>query len=469
LITSLIRGRDMHVRDRAYGIETEYGCITKKNNVVLTPEDFGVDFLQRYIRRYEASGRGLLTANDRLWHPNASLTYIDTGFHPEHATAEARLLRDAVMYYKAGDRLMSDIFLAARDNKRVELFKNNVSGGSDNNIATFGCHENYLIYDYDATSAAIIKWQALIPFFVTRQIIDGTGYWDSAGMFFLSQRAFFMGSRRKNSPFSVGVKDAGPMARLHFTMGDSNIMEFASFMKLGTSSLMLSLVDANAMPELACSHEMAAFYDVAQSDIKDPVVWLKSGGRMSAYEIQALYCETARRQMKGASFESEQTEAELKEVVKLYEACLNALGRNDIAWMLGRLDWVTKQWLGRPHAFRNAHSSIKDIRDDLNILYHQIGPGALQERMNARWSDRRIMTDEEIVHAMACPPSGTRASSRAYFMRRMKILDNPFHVRVDWDHISMGKDLPQMWFPMPAPLACYDADIDRFINRVCAG
>ncbi|MDP3778815.1 MAG: proteasome accessory factor PafA2 family protein [bacterium] len=454
----------MFVRDRAYGIETEYGCIARmKSGTVLAPEDFPAQFLQSYIRTYGANGGGLISDGDRLWNLNGSLVYIDTGLHPEHATPEVRSLRDAVMYYKAGDLLMADIFSSIRGDLSIELYKNNLSGGFVCDAgATYGCHENYLIYDYRAAPSELAKWDALIPFLVTRQIIDGAGCWDQEGSFFLSQRAFYMGRYRKESSVPLSVKDIGRMARMHVTVGDSNIMEFATFLKLGTFSLALSLAEAEVAPDMRIDRSIMAFYDVACSGYRDPVLMLRSGERVSALQVQTRYCEAARSQIKKARFQSIQAEAEFKRVLAYWEASLNALERNDIAWMLGRFDWATKKWFGRSGADEPQDTAL-ERRRNLDVFYHALAPGSLQERINAHWPDRRIVTDEEIVRAKTDPPSGTRASSRGNLIRRMQALEKKFRVNMDWHCVTAGSP-PKVFLHMDAPLKSYDDEVASFIH-----
>lgn len=454
----------MFVRDRAYGIETEYGCIARmKSGTVLVPEDFPAQFLHSYIRTYGANGGGLISDGHRLWNLNGSLTYIDTGLHPEHATPEVRSLRDAVMYYKAGDQLMSDTFSSIRNDLQIELYKNNLSGGFVCDAgATYGCHENYLIYDYRAAPLELAKWDVLIPFLVTRQIIDGAGCWDQEGSFFLSQRAFYMGRYRKEGSVPLSVKDIGRMARMHVTTGDSNIMEFATFLKLGTFSLMLSLAEAGVAPDMTIDRSIMAFYDVACSDYRDPVLMLRSGERVSALQVQARYYEVACHEIRKAKFESADTEAEFKRVLACWEASLNALERNDIAWMLGRFDWATKKWLGRSRADEHQET-VLERRKNLDVFYHASTLGSLQERINARFADRRIVTDEEIFRAKTDPPLGTRASSRGILIRRMHALEKKFRLNLDWHCVTAGSP-PKVFLHMDAPLKSYDDEVASFIR-----
>jgi len=202
------------------------------------------------------------------------------------------------------------------------------------------------------------------------------------------------------------------------------------------------------------------FYDVARSDYKDPVLILRSGQRMSALEVQVRYCEAARAFIKKARFESVQTEADLKEVVVWWEQALNALEKRDFSWMLGRFDWATKKRFGDTQEGEDRDALI-ERRKDINVLYHALGPGCLAERMNARWPERRIVTDEEIARAVAYPPSGTRAFSRASLIRQIHALKKKFRVNIAWREVTDG--LLDVFLHMDSPLETYEKEVANFI------
>ena len=170
----------MYVPDRAYGIETEYGCLFKRHEQIVSSP---YEFLRKYLLRYADQRLYAFSASSRIWAVNGSLTYIDTGNHPEHSSPEARSVRDAVIYSQAGDMLMRKLF--GDDNLtefEVLLFKNNIAHDEERTLKTFGCHENYSGY----ADEAAYNHPSFTPFLVTRQIFAGSGCWDESGVFFLA-------------------------------------------------------------------------------------------------------------------------------------------------------------------------------------------------------------------------------------------------------------------------------------------
>ncbi|MDP3770092.1 MAG: proteasome accessory factor PafA2 family protein [bacterium] len=457
----------MHVPDRVYGIETEYGCILqRRDGTIISPDSFPLSFLAERMSRDENKLLGLILPGCRLWHTNGSLTYIDTGNHPEHATPEARSVRDAVACYKAGDRLMTRAFSCVQgDECAVLLFKNNLSHNPQEVTHAFGCHENYLTHSSKHVLADTSN--AFVPFLVTRQIFDGAGCWDRDGSFFMSQRTLYRGCRE--APFPVGVKDpkGERSGRLHLTIGDSNILEFASFLKLGTTSLVLSLIESGWTSRMKLLRPTIDCYHVSQSSPKERLIHVPRQGWTSALDIQIYYLEAVRHYLTSATFDSEETAHECRAIVAAWEDALNALFKNDTAWMLGRIDWVTKRWFAeRQSVAKKKSEASKRMREDFDILYHAIAEGSLQERMSARWHDRRIVTDDEIAYAMDHPPSRTRACLRAGFVHSVM----NWHVSglyVDWEYMALQEsDQLLARIALQDPLADTNNDIHEFIKRL---
>ena len=451
----------MHIRDKAYGIETEYGCLVKEGGGWISPAfSHRKNRLEDYIHAYPLKNVGVVVPSDKLWYPNGSKTYIDVGNHPEHSTAEARTIRDAVIHYKAGERVIARTFAS----DRVQLYKNNVSQAPGEVMATFACHENYSSRFFDRMRCP--QYAALVPFLATRQILDGAGCWDAGENFFLSQRAFFKSrllGMELSFPFSVKGQD--PMCRAHIVTGDSNILEFASFLKLGTTSLVLSLIEQGCFPELTCFDGMKALCDVTRRGPMDPIVNMRSHGFMSAHAIQVRYWEAANILVNSATFDSDDTAAECVEIIRKWEHALNAIWSNDTAWMLGRIDWATKKWLGENRIAVGAdREGAKRKKQDFDILYHLISDLSLQDRMNAQWPDRRIVTDEEIERATLTPPAGTRAAARGKFVQAMHAHAKQVH-HIIWNGIYL--DLSRLSVEMPDPFGSYDREVGQLIEAGC--
>lgn len=448
----------MLVRRRACGIETEYGCMLKRNGKILAPFEWPDNFLRSHVYRYADRQQCIAYATARLWHSNGSLSYVDTGDHPEHSCAETQGVRDTLIYSQAGDRLMQNLFRqTSNDALSVLLFKNNIAPGVDGGVVTFGCHENYLAYLGN-------KWDVyhqdfFIPFVVSRQILDGTGSWDSKGNFFLSQRARCVGSW-SNVPMQIAVKLSSDSPRVHLTYGDSSMLDMSAFLKIGTTSLTLSLLEEKFLPKMVCLNPMTTLRLVSEAGPHGRVMYMDNGVMMSAYEVQVRYFEATRLALTGAMFDSDEVAAESELIMQRWEQALNAIGSNDMKWKVGRIDWATKQWLAEQEiARRDEHDVyvIAEIRNTIDLMYHSITNGCMRERIHARWPERRLVTDEEIMHAMSCPPIGTRAHTRglivsAAIARSMQYALTMF----DWHCISIntGKDLYE--FKMNDPLHSYE-------------
>ncbi|MDP3779349.1 MAG: proteasome accessory factor PafA2 family protein [bacterium] len=467
----------MLIPDRAYGMEIEYGCILKSLGRVLPLSEWPADFLSSYLFRRADRQAGVMPAHARFWRANGSLTYIDTG-HPEHAAPESRSIRDAMIYSQAGDRIIADIFGETTDYGKLEimLFRNNIAPENDTTLVTYGCHENYLAYGltpYAPTAVQGARDTFLSPFLITRQILDGTGYWNDDGTFFLSQRARIFGRNAHESlghPLAVGVKYEGYAPRIHLIYGDSNMLDVATFLKLGTTSLMLALIEDAASPPIAIHFPLRELDHIARSGPMERVVCLMNGDMMSAHQIQTMYWEAARRLVSQSRFESPETKAEMELVLNLWEQALNAIEHNDIDWMLGRIDWATKRWLvDRELIKRNGvDSSVRaGIRGDICLMYHLINnPASLQKRMQKFWRDRRMATDTEIVHAMNNPPQGTRAQYRGAVIRAA--IDGRMHhgLAVDWHHASVQGSKGFHRFEMHRPLDDYGSVLPAVKNAM---
>lgn len=448
----------MRVRARAYGIETEYGCMLKKNGKILHSFEWPYNFLRSHIYRSADRQEYLAYATARLWHCNGSLSYVDTGDHPEHSCPEARNVRDTLIYSQAGDRLMQNLFRKTyNDTIDVLLFRNNIAPGLTAGVVTFGCHENYLAYLGNQWNA--YNQNYFIPFVVSRQILDGTGSWDSKGNFFLSQRARCVGCW-SNVPMQITIKISSGLPRVHLTYGDSSMLDMSAFLKLGTTSLVLSLLEEGLLPDVTCVDPMITLRDVSQGGPHERVICTDHGVMMSAHEVQVRYFEAARVALAEAMFDSDEVEAESQLILQEWEQALNAIGSNDIEWMLGRIDWATKQWLAEQETVhRNEHDTyvIGKIRNTIDLIYHSIADVCMRERIHARWPERRLVTDQEITYAMSNPPVGTRACLRGTIIRAA-IAHSMQHALVtfDWHNISVNTGNGLFELKMNDPLYSYE-------------
>jgi len=416
----------MHFPKRIYGIENEFGVVVERANG-------GFGWIENaHVQSRLLPGKNAVLAKNpgmlRIWHSNGSCTYVDRGEHPEHATAECRSIRDVVCHNKAGEMLTAAIFNRRRyvDDTRLLLFKNNKGCntlGQAEAEGEFGCHENYSVHSFNVGVEKDAR--KLIPFLITRQIIDGAGWLYRDGSCAYSQRALStqseIGRGTGNDRGIIHVKDTGDTGpRLHVIVGDANILEFAIYLKIGMTSIVLSLLESGYDPDMECINSVRAIQQLSlNGDAHCPFLHMSSGEYLGALEVQERYLEAARRELSAATFASEAVEAEIKHIIVLWEQTLNAIYARDTAWMLGRIDHATKRHIVERALARNKNADSDElwrIRKDIDIFYHNISDRTLQRRINKLWGDRRIVTDEEIRNATFTPPCDTRARMRGAFV-----------------------------------------------------
>lgn len=440
----------MLVPDRVCGIETEFAAmLEKQNHEIVAPRDVFSSHYRRHMWRHCPDGLYTcreLGVNDRLWHKNGSLIYVDYNDHPEHATAECRHLRDVVAQVKAGELIMADIFREPLEltDGRVILFKNNISWNEQGNVeSTYACDDNYSLPPLLASPAIDDLYSFLIPFLITRQLLDGSGTWDRDGNFLLSQRATQIelvtsGIATQNRPIIKNRSSGDTGNRLQIVLGDSNMLEPALFLKVGTTMLVLALCEIGRMRQMSCLEPVKALHDIALSnDPHERLIMFNNRDQLSALEVQYLYLNDAKKYLPDACYESEATRQEFMEVLDLWERTLEAIGNHDVTWMLGRLDHATKYYLFEQALRAKKFASgdeIAQLRRSLDILYHGISDCTIHNSLKKRFSSRRIVSDEEIMRAKEFPPVGTRAQLRSKFVRKaLEVPDNSTWFP-EWNH-----------------------------------
>jgi hypothetical protein len=204
---------------------------------------------------------------------------------------------------------------------------------------------------------------------------------------------------------------------------------------------------------------MRALLDVSQHGPCEKVVYLCSGEKVSAHEIQVRYWEATRYACKGATFDSDEVAAETQITLTRWEQALNAIAANDIGWMIGNLDWATKQWLVQKEIARfENHDSVADsaIRNTIDLYYHSLADGCMRDRIYARFPERRLCTDEEIAHACINPPATTRAKTRGTAIRMVIAHSLQHACAIDWHIVSFTTHKGHYEFKMDNPLNSYE-------------
>src|SRR5512139_4090417 len=279
---------------RIFGIETEYGVTcTFRGQRRLSPDE-----VARYLfRRVVSWGR-----SSNVFLRNGARLYLDVGSHPEYATPECDSIIDLVTHDKAGERMLEGLLVDAERRLREEgiagdiyLFKNNTDSAGN----SYGCHENYLVGRHGEFGRLA---DVLIPFLVTRQILSGAGkvlQTPRGAVYCVSQRAEHIwegvSSATTRSRPIINTRaephaDAERFRRLHVIVGDSNMNECTSLLKVGSTDVVLRMLESGvAMPDLALENPIRAIREVSHDITGRRKVRLASGKEASALEIQRIY------------------------------------------------------------------------------------------------------------------------------------------------------------------------------------
>ena len=422
---------------RIFGIETEYGVTcTLRGQRRLSPDE-----VARYLfRRVVSWGR-----SSNVFLENGARLYLDVGSHPEYATPECDSIYDCTVHDKAGERKLEELLIGAEQRLKEEgirgtiyLFKNNTDFAGN----SYGCHENYLT----RRNAEPDKYQQhLIPFLVSRQIFTGSGQVLQTArgpIFSITQRAEHiwesMSSATTRSRPIINTRDephadAEIYRRLHVIVGDSNMSEYTTFLKLGSTACMLRMIESNAVTlrDLTLENPMRAIRDFSHDITCRMKVRLESGRELSALDIQREYLNCALKFADTHGF----TEQEMK-ALEMWEHCIATI-ENDPLKLGTEIDWVIKHNL--IEAFRSKHGlALDDARvQSLDLQYHDIRQDrGVFYRMQARSMVERICKDEDIIAAMDIAPQTTRARLRSEFIIAAKEKKRDY--TVDWVHLKIN-------------------------------
>lgn len=430
---------------RILGTEVEYG-VTIKGDPVFNPVAASAVVVNGYsegadrIRwSYDNETPGNDARGFTLGHPpidemasglvnsvlhNGARFYVDHA-HPEYSTPECSDPLEAALYDKAGESILHAAAVAASERlpagQRVVLHKNNSDGKGN----SYGAHENYLV----ARSLPFGQIaQHLTPFFVSRQILTGSGKIGSEhGQppvdFQLTQRGDFFEEEiglettlkrpiinTRDEPHS----DAGKYRRLHVIFGDANLSETQTFVKLGSTSLLLIALESGALEDPYSLARPVADVTTVSHDITGTAgIERRDGSLTSALELQWTYLEHLE------AFASEHSPgAVYKQVLLEWRRLLSdfEVGPEAVA---DRLDWAAKYQILNGFRDRDGLGWSAPKLKALSLQFHDIDPSlGLHYRMVAAGRIRRLFTDREVAHAVSSPPEGTRAWFRGEALRR---------------------------------------------------
>lgn len=348
---------------------------------------------------------------------NGARLYNDHG-HPEYATPECGSLLDLVAHDKAGERIVLEAARARSAQSgagRVEIFKNN----TDFHGSSYGTHENYLI-PRETPFPKLLS--GLLPFFATRIIYVGAGKMGieprgDAGVYQLSQRADFFTEEASVDTLHrrplVNTRDephAGPRdwRRLHVICGDANMSEYATALKIGTTYLVMSLLETGWQPSVTLKSPTDAIKRISRDQTYK---WLAetSSGTMGAVDIQRVYLAAAKEKLSGRGADTDWTLTE-------WERTLNGLEADPLT-MGDRLDWVAKRSLLADYVETEGTDWKDEALQSYDLAYSNVDPDeGLYYALEQAGEMVRLTTDALINDAMTTAPANTRAALRGFLV-----------------------------------------------------
>jgi proteasome accessory factor A len=448
---------------RIFGIETEYGVTcTFHGQRRLSPDE-----VARYLfRKVVAWGR-----SSNVFLRNGSRLYLDVGSHPEYATAECDSVPQLIAHDRAGERILEGLVIDAERRLEVEgingdvyLFKNNTDSAGN----SYGCHENFLI-ERQGDFARIAD--GLVPFLISRQVIAGAGkvlQTPRGAIYCLSQRADHIwegvSSATTRSRPIINTRDephadADLYRRLHVIVGDSNMSETTTMLKVGSADLVLQMLEAGVvMRDMSLENPIRAIREMSHDTTGRKQVRLSTGRELSAIDMQWEYFQKAsdfadRRGLSAHPVHSR--------VLELWGRALKAIEADDLTLIDREIDWAIKRRLIERYMLKHQLDLDSPRIAQLDLAYHDISRGrGIFTIMEARGLVERITTDLQVFEAKSVPPQTTRAKLRGDFVRRAQERERDF--TVDWVHLKLN-DQAQRTVLCKDPFLAVDERVERLI------
>ena len=446
---------------RIFGIENEYGVTcTFKGQRRLSPDE-----VARYLfRRVVSWGR-----SSNVFLRNGARLYLDVGSHPEYATPECDSAVDLVTHDKAGERILEGLLVDAERRLHEEgiagdvyLFKNNTDSAGN----SYGCHENYLVGRQGEFSRLA---DVLIPFLVSRQIVVGAGkvlQTPRGAIYCVSQRAEHIwegvSSATTRSRPIINTRDephadAERFRRLHVIVGDSNMNEVTTLLKVASTDLVLRMIEAGVvMRDLTLENPIRAIREISHDITGTRKVKLANGKEASALEIQKEY------HAKAVDFIAKRGgDATVMRVLDLWGRTLKAVETGDLSLVDREIDWVTKyQLIERYRAKHDLPLSSPRIAQ-LDLAYHDVNrKRGLYYLLERNGSVERATSDLAVFEAKSVPPQTTRAKLRGEFIKCAQ--DKRRDFTVDWVHLKLN-DQAQRTVLCKDPFRSVDDRVEKLI------
>ena len=474
------------------GIETEYGIVVRgaESNPITASSILVNAYTGQFERKITWDFEDESPANDARGFlvdgalppevethlVNAVLTngaryYVDHA-HPEISTPECRDALEIVQWDRAAELIVQRSMIAARrylpEGAEIVVYKNNSDGKGN----SYGCHENYLIARETPFGRIVSQ---VTPHFVTRQVFCGAGKIGSelpgVGVrdvpYQLSQRADFfeeeVGLETTLKRPIINTRDephcdATKYRRLHVIVGDANLAQVATYLKVGTSAIILAMIEDDALgTDLALSQPVSSIRAVSQDPTLRQTVPLRDGRRMTALEVQWQLLERAQKYERERGLDCV-GEAVGADVLARWEAVLAGL-EADPATVAAQVDWVAKRKLLDTFAERHglAWGDAKLLAIDLQ--YHDM---RAERSLSAKLGLEELVTQAQAEWAMTMPPETTRA----YFRGRCLAKWADDVVAANWDSMvfDVGRE-PLRRVPMMEPLRGTAAHVGRLIDE----
>ena len=445
---------------RIFGIENEYGVTcTLHGQRRLSPDE-----VARYLfRRVVSWGR-----SSNVFLENGARLYLDVGSHPEYATPECDSLSDLIAHDKAGERILEGLVESAEERLIDEgirgdiyLFKNNTDSAGN----SYGCHENYLVGRQDDFQRTI---DTLIPFFISRQIFAGAGkvlHTAQGTVYSMAQRAehIWEGSssattrsrpiiNTRDEPHS----DAERYRRLHVIAGDSNMSEYVTYAKVGTTAALLQMLEDDVVfRDMTLENPIRAIREIAHDRTCRMPVRLANGRELSALDMQWEYLDRTLRYARTRGFPPEVDRA-----IGMWEHLLTGLEKDPMT-LAREVDWVAKLQLLERYGARHDLPLSSPRMALIDLAYHDVNRDrGLYYILERRGLMDRVVTDSQIDAAMTSPPSTTRARLRGDFIRAAKLKKRDF--TVDWVHLKLN-DQAQRTIVCKDPFRAVDERVEKLI------
>jgi proteasome accessory factor A len=399
---------------------------------------------------------------------NGARFYVDHA-HPEYSAPEAAEPRSAALYDKAGEVIMARAVAAAQrllgEGERLVVYKDN----SDRKGNSYGAHENYLMAR-ELPFGEIVRY--FTGFLVSRQIFTGSGKLGAENGrpdvdYQITQRADFfeeeVGLETTLKRPIINTRDephadSGKYRRLHVIIGDANLSEYQTFLKLGSAALVLSALEDGALPEpLTLADPVREVWSVSHDTSLRHRIEMADGSSMTAIEAQWQYLEWATKYSRAVDLDPA-----YEGVLTAWEETLTDLERDPLS-TADRLDWTAKLQI------INGFRGREDLDWDhpklriLDLQYHDIDPSkGLYHRLVAAGRMRRLFDDDAVDLAVTHPPENTRAYFRGNCVARY----GPALVAANWDSLvfDVGEDTLKR-VPMMEPLRGTRARVEDLLDR----